>query len=91
MAKSKPATESNKPVQVFRLKGVKVAVFENRSADGAPFFKTTLQRIWRDGEEWKTTTSLNRDDLPVSRHLLHKAWEWILEREANMAKEEPKD
>lgn len=84
-------TESNKPVQVFRLKSVKVAVFENRSTDGAPFFKTSLQRIYRDGEEWKTTQSFSREDLPVARLLLQRAWEFILEREANAAREESSD
>ncbi len=89
MVKAKQTTtESNKPAQVLRLRGVKVAVFENRSADGSTFFKTAVQRIYREGEEWKTTTSLNRDDLPVARHLLQKAWEWILEREAQQTKEE---
>ena len=61
--------------------GVKVAVFENKSEQGA-FYKTSLQKIYREGEEWKTTTSLGRDDLPVARLLLQRAWEFILETEA---------
>lgn len=92
MAKAtQTTTESNKPVQVFRLKGVKVAVFENHSADGVPWFKTSLQRIYRVGEEWKTAQSLSREDIPVARLLLQRAWEWILQREANAVKEESKD
>lgn len=75
------ATTATKPVRVFRLKGVKVAVFENRAGDGV-FYKTSLQRVYKDGDQWKTTTSLSRDDLPVARLLLGRAWEWILEAEA---------
>ena len=71
----------SRPVRTFRLRGVKVAVFENKSEQGA-FYKTSLQKIYREGEEWKTTTSLGRDDLPVARLLLQRAWEFILETEA---------
>lgn len=83
-----------RPVQVFRARGVKVAVFENRARQGGEdriFHKLTLQRVYRDGEQWKTTTSLSRDDVPVARHLLHKAWAWILEAEAARTQEASKD
>ena len=77
-------TSSNKPVRVFRLRGVKAAIFENHASDNV-FHKVVLQRIYREGDEWKTTTSLGRDDLPVARLLLDRAWEFILEKEAQAA------
>lgn len=70
-----------RPLRTFRLKGVKASVFENRSEQGA-FYKTSLQKVYKDGEDWKTTASLGRDDLPVARLLLARAWEFILETEA---------
>ena len=73
--------ENNAPVKVLRARGVKVSVFENRT-ENATFFKATVQRVYKDGEEFKTTNSLGRDDLPVARLLLQRAWEWILEAEA---------
>ncbi len=82
--KPKADQHGNKPVMTFRLRGVKVAVFENKGEQGA-FYKTSLQRIYREGEEWKTTTSLSRDDLPVAQLLMRRAWEWILEHEAQQA------
>jgi len=85
--KKAPQQESNKPVQVFRTRGVKISVFENQAGDNV-FHKTTIQRIYREGDEWKTTTSLSRDDLPVARHLLQKAWEFILEKETAKNKSE---
>lgn len=88
MAKTKQTTETNKPVHVLRLRGVKVAVFENQSAEGSVFHKIALQRVYRDGEEWKTTQSLNRDDIPIATLLLQSAWEWVLEREASAVREE---
>lgn len=79
---AKPAgASSNKPIRVFRMRGVKVAVFENKTDQGT-FHKATLQRIYRDGEEWKTTQSYGRDDLPIAILQLERAWEFILETEA---------
>ena len=75
----------NKPVKVFRLRGVRVAVFENRSeADGREslYHRVSVQRVYKAGEEFKTTGSLGRDDLPVARLLLERAWEFILDIEA---------
>lgn len=79
------------PVMTWRRRGVKVAVFENETENSerkTKFFKVSLQRIYREGEEWKTTTSLSRDDIPVARHLLQQAWAWIMEQEAMPSQEE---
>jgi hypothetical protein len=84
------AATANKPVKVFRARGVKVSVFENMTKNGdreTKFYKTTTQKVYREGEEWKTTTSLGRDDLPIARHLLQRAWEFILETEATRSNE----
>ena len=75
---------SNKPIRVFRARGVKVAVFENHTADSV-FYKVSPQKIYREGDDWKTTTSFGRDDLSVLQLLLGRAWEFILETEAQAA------
>lgn len=80
-AKSEAKSEANKPVAVFRARGVKVAVFANEGDNGA-FHKTSLQRVYKQGEEWKTTQSLGRDDLPVAQLLLGKAFDFILQTES---------
>jgi len=75
---------TTRPSKVFRLRGLSASVFENRSnAKGRdiPFFKVSLQRTYKDGEEFKTTSSLSSDDLPAAGLLLRKAWEFILETE----------
>lgn len=78
----------NRPVQTYRLLGVSASIFQNtgkRKDDNrdVPFYKVSLQRTYRDGNEFKTTASLGRDDLPVASHLLQKAWEYIVETEGN--------
>lgn len=74
---------SKKPVKVIRLKGLSASVFENSSEDSkSPFFKVSLQRTYKQGDEFKTTTSLSRDDLPIAVLLLNRAWEFILGEES---------
>ena len=84
------APANNKPVKVFRARGMKASVFENHTTQGeqdVTYHKVSLQRIYKEGDEFKTTTSFGRDDLPVARHLLQRAWEFILDAEAPQSKD----
>lgn len=95
IAKESHATQSStKPVKVFRFRGISASIFENHAKnDGrdSTFHKVSLQRSYRDGEEWKTSTSFNRDDLPLARLLLEQAWQFILETEATRSRDEAED
>ena len=85
------AQNSNKPVKTYRLRGISVSVFENHAKSGdrdVTFHKVSMQRTYRDGDEWKTTTSFGRDDLPVAGLLLKRAWEFVLETESSRSKED---
>lgn len=76
---------STKPVKVFRVRGLSVSVFQNRATvrDREVIFpKVHLQRTYKEGDTFKTTTSLGRDDLLVAQQLLQQAWEWIVTDEA---------
>ena len=84
MPKKSETASNNAPVKSWKRKGVHVSVFQNTSEkDGSVYFKTSLQRVYKDGEEFKTTSSLGRDDLPVAQLLLSTAYEFILESEAS--------
>ena len=81
---------TNKPVKTFRLRGVTASVFENKSEDNkSSFFKDSLQRSYKHGDEWKSTSSFGRDDLPIVSLLTKQAWEFMLTSESNGAKDEP--
>ena len=54
-----------------------VTVWENTSEEGKVFYSTTLVRSYKDGEDWKETTSLNENDLLKSARLLNKAFDHI--------------
>ena len=83
-------TKAAKPVETFRLRGISASVFKNKSEDGkTTFHKVSLQRTYRQGDEWKNTQSLGRDDLPIAAMLLQKAWEYVLQTEGKKSADEP--
>src|SRR5258708_7875133 len=88
------AKENNRPVKVYRFRSVSASVFENNAkTDGRDrtFHKVSLQRSYRDGDGWKTTTSFGRDELPIAKLLLEQAWQYILEIEASRNREDDDD
>ena len=82
-------SDSNKPVKTFRLRGSAASIFENRSDDGkSTVCKVTRQRSYKQGDDWKTTSSFGRDDLPIVSLLTKQAWEFILNTESSGQKED---
>jgi hypothetical protein len=89
--KEPAAAVAQKPVKVIRLRGVSASIFANHGkSDGRDitFHKVSVQRSYKDGDEWKQTTSFGRDDLPVVTMVLQRAWEFILDTEASRGKED---
>jgi len=82
---------TNKPLEVFRARGITASVFAYTSKEDVRFHKVCLHRTYRDGKEWRTTDTFARDEAPVAMHLMHEAWQFILETEQadkNASKEE---
>ena len=75
----------NKPVKTFRFRGISASVFENTThADNQPvrFYKVSLQRAFKRDGKFEHNSSFGRDDIPVAKHVLDLAWQFILETEA---------
>lgn len=73
--------------------GISVAVFANlvarKNGNGKyPVHNISLQRTYRDGDDYKTTSVFRRDDLPILQRLLQQAWDYIVEVESDQAPEE---
>ena len=69
----------NKPVHEVRLGRIKAAVWENNTTNGIRH-NVTILRIYRDGEQWSTSDSFGRDDLPLVIKVADLAHSWIYER-----------
>ena len=55
--KKKTKAETNSPAFEARIGSVRVSVWKNETEAGAIYFNTTIERRYRDGDEWKSTTS----------------------------------
>jgi hypothetical protein len=67
-----------KPIHEVRLGSVKAAIWENQTESGTRH-NVTVSRIYKDGEEWKSTDSFGRDDLLLLAKVLDQAHTWIFE------------
>ena len=69
---------NNKPVHEIRMGRIKAAIWENSTQNG-PRHNVTLVRIYKDGNQWKTSDSFGRDDLPLVMKVADLAHSWIYE------------
>ncbi len=67
---------STKPIHEVRLGLIKAAVWKNETETGVRY-NTTLSRLYRDGEQWKSTESFGRDDLLVVAKVADLTHSWI--------------
>lgn len=63
---------SDKPVKEFRVGSVKAAVWKN---DGN--LSVTLQKSYKDGEEWKNTSTLFHGDVVCAIKALERAEQFL--------------
>ena len=73
---------TNKPVHEIRMGAVKAAVWENQTEAGIRH-NVTIQRLYKDGDDWKTTESFGRDDLLLVAKVVDQAHSWIYANSAN--------
>ena len=69
-----------KPERVFRIGAISASVFVNE-VDGEGGKRTVrnvnLQRRYKDGEEWKSSSSFSLPDLPTAIAVLNLAFEHL--------------
>ena len=66
--------KSGGPVAKIKYGGITVDVWENKG-EHSTFNTFSMQRSYKDGENWKNTTSLREGDLPKAILALQKAYE----------------
>ncbi len=73
------ATGNNRPAQVIRLGAIKAAIWENTFGENTRY-SVSLCRIYKDGDQWKTTESFGRDDLLLLAKVVDHAHTWICDQ-----------
>jgi len=70
--------ERNRPVDEIRLGSVKAAIWRNETERG-PRYSVTFERLYRDGNEWKSSGSFGRDELLLLAKVADQAHTRIFE------------
>ena len=71
--------KKSRPVHEVRLGAIKAAIWENQTQNGVRY-NVTLTRLYKDGNDWKDSTSFGRDDLPLVAKVSDRAHTWIFEQ-----------
>lgn len=69
-------TQKQKPQNEVRLGAIKAAVWKNDTEAGVRY-NVTFSRIYKDGDNWKSTDSFGRDDLLTLGKVADLAHTWI--------------
>ncbi|MEO1322829.1 MAG: hypothetical protein AAFV59_07470 [Pseudomonadota bacterium] len=69
---------SNSPEKKFRLGRIVATVWNNPNEEGTDRYSVSIVRIYRDGEDWKETSSFFPEDLPVVGRLSERALNHVM-------------
>ena len=67
-----------KPVHEVRLGRIKAAIWANETENGVRH-NVTISRLYKDGDEWKSSHSFGRDELPLVEKVADLAHAWIFQ------------
>lgn len=76
--KSSFKESKNRPVHEVRLGRIRAAIWQNETEIGTRH-NVTVSRLYKDGDDWKDSTSFGRDDLPLVVKVCDLAHSWIFE------------
>ena len=65
-----------KPIHEVRLGHIKAAVWKNETEAGVRY-NVTFSRLYKDGDQWKSTESFGRDDLLLLAKVADQTHSWI--------------
>ena len=77
-----------KPVHEIRLGRIKAAIWANETDNGTRH-NVTITRLYKDGDEWKTSTSFGREELPLVAKIADMAHTWIYQQGQESTGESP--
>lgn len=78
-------TEQNKkqPVMRFRYGNVVASIWENQKGsndkEGRSFHSVSVEKIYKKGDDWASSSSFDRDDLPKLKLAIEESYRWFFE------------
>jgi hypothetical protein len=79
--------KSNRPVHEIRMGRIRAAIWENETPNGTRH-NVTLSRLYKDGDDWRDSTSFGRDDLPLVAKVADMVHSWIYRESSSQAPDE---
>ncbi len=79
---SQPRESKVRPVHEVRLGRIRAAIWQNQTDTGIRH-NVTLSRLYKDGDDWKDSTSFGRDDLLQVAKVCDQAHTWIFAQTAD--------
>lgn len=76
-----------RPIHEIRFGRVRGAIWANETPTGVRH-NVTVTRLYKDGDDWKDSTSFGRDDLPLVAKVVDQAHSWIFGQNGSVAREE---
>ncbi len=70
---------AKRPVHEIRMGRIRAAIWENETQNGTRH-SVTLSRLYRDGDQWKDSSSFGRDDLPLVVKVADQVHTWIYQQ-----------
>ena len=70
------ASNNQPPAHKIRHGAVSASIWRQETEKG-PMFNVTFQRTYKDGDDWKNSTSFGRNNLLVVGLIAARAFEWI--------------
>ncbi len=78
----------NKPAHEFKLGRIRATIWPNENGHDGIRSNVMVSRMYKDAGDWKDSSSLSRDDLPVLCKALEMAYSWIWDRQATASEDE---
>ena len=75
------AQKKQTPVRELRLGRIRATIWDNKTTEGRVWYSVTVSRLYKDGDQWKDTSTFGRDDLPIVAKAVDLAYAWIWEQE----------
>ncbi len=69
--------EKQKPVHEIKLGAVRASIWKNESEKKQPFYSVSIGRIYKSGDDWKTSSSFGEKDFPLLKVAVEQAEEWL--------------
>jgi hypothetical protein len=70
---------SKRPAHEIRLGRIRAAIWENQTQNGSRY-NVSISRLYKDGDQWKDSTSYGRDDLLLLAKVADRVHSWIFEQ-----------